>query len=194
MRKRKQGMKNKPIIIVLTAAAYVALFEINTLLFSGISYATSVDWVYFPSGLRLAFVLIFGAWGALGIVLGSIAVSYAHYFNGDIVTAVGSGLVSGLAPLLARSFCVHAIDHFDFTLIKLTVDMLTKVAAMFAMLSATLHQLWFTSRGYSDHFIANTAVMAFGDFVGTFVVLYAAKYLLQRLPLIEVEGPHADLE
>ena len=177
-------MKKKLTIIVLTAAAYMALFELNTLLFSRLSFATSVDWVYFPSGLRLAFILIFGVWGALGIVLGSIIVSLSHYFTGDIATAVGSGFISGLAPLLARSICGYLID-FESTLINLTVDMLLKVAAIFAMLSATIHQLWFTFPGYSDNFISNTAVMALGDFVGTILVLYAAKFLAERFAVVK---------
>ena len=101
--------RNKPAIVVLTAAAYAALFELNTLLFSAFSFSTGVDWIYLPSGLRLAFVLVFGVWGALGIILASIAIDFIHYFNADVTTAVVTGLISGASPLLARTICVDRL-------------------------------------------------------------------------------------
>ena len=106
---------------------------------------------------------------------------------GVALERLGEGRVAAgelLAPLLARSICGYLID-FESTLINLTVDMLLKVAAIFAMLSATIHQLWFTFRGYSDNFISNTAVMALGDFVGTILVLYAAKFLAERFAVVK---------
>lgn len=178
---------------MLSAAAYMAMFELNTLLFSDFSFATSVDWIYFPSGLRLAFVLIFGVWGALGVVVASIAGSLIHYFSGDMVTAVGAGLIEGLAPLLARSVSVQVLN-FDSELRDLTVEMLFKVVAMFSVLSATIHQLWFTFRGYSDNFISNTAVMTFGDFAGTVLLLYAAKFLLHQFPIFGEDRKFSELE
>ena len=97
-------LTGKPAIVVLTAAAYVALFELNALLFSGLSFSASADWIYLPSGLRLGFILVFGVWGALGIVMASIATNLLHYPSGDTATLVVAGLISGLSPLLARKY------------------------------------------------------------------------------------------
>lgn len=97
-------LTGKPAIVVLTAAAYVALFEINSLLFSGLSFSANADWIYLPSGLRLGFVLVFGVWGALGIAMASIGTNLLHYPSGDAATLVVAGLISGLSPLLARKY------------------------------------------------------------------------------------------
>ena len=172
--------RNKPAIVVVTAFAYMALFELNTLLFSAFSFSTGVDWIYLPSGLRLAFVLVVGVWGALGIVLASIAIDLIHYFNGDVMMAIVAGLISGSSPLLAREICVARLG-LQQDLTNLTTDKLLKAAVIFAVLSATLHQLWFTFRGHTENFISSTVVMAFGDLTGTILILYAAKYLFSRL-------------
>ena len=171
---------SKPAIVVLTGAAYVALFELNALLFSSFSFSANADWIYLPSGLRLGFVLVFGVWGALGIVFASIATNLLHYPNGDAVTLVVAGLISGLTPLLARKICV---DRFalDISLKNLTADQLFKTAGIFAVLSATIHQLWLTFRGRTDHFLSSAMVTVVGDFLGTILILYAAKYLIHWL-------------
>ena len=173
-------LTGKPAIVVLTAAAYVALFQINSLLFSGLSFSANADWIYLPSGLRLGFVLVFGVWGALGIVIASIGTNLLHYPSGDTATLVVAGLISGLSPLLARKICV---DRFalDATLKNLTAQQLFKTAAIFALLNATIHQLWLTFRGRTDHFLSSAMVTVVGDFLGTILILYAAKYLIHWL-------------
>ena len=178
--------RSEPGIILLTAVAYAATLELNRLLFSSFEFSANVNWIFLPSGLRLAFVLVFGVWGAIGIMLGSIATNLMHYFKGDTWTAVVAGFISGLAPLIARAMC-EQLCALDNTLRKLTVGLLFKSAALFAVLSAVLHQLWLTYQGYSDHFIPSTTAMATGDFAGTILVLYTIKYLVSKAPGIEEE-------
>ena len=170
-----------------TAVAYSALCELNTYLFSSFSFSTGVDWIFLPSGLRLAFILIFGVWGALGIVLASFADSLNLYFNGDLITALGAGLISGFTPLLAR--------HISFEWLKLDVHFRTlstptfiKIVLLFAVLSPVIHQLWYTFRGHTENFMSSTLVMAAGDLTGTIAVLYAAKSLLSLMPNTWVAG------
>jgi hypothetical protein len=184
--------RNKPAIVVLTAAAYAALFELNTLLFSAFSFSTGVDWIYLPSGLRLAFVLVFGVWGALGIILASIAIDFIHYFNADVTTAVVTGLISGASPLLARTICVDRLG-LNKDLTNLTTGKLLNAAVIFSVLSATLHQLWFTFRGHTENFISSAAVMALGDLTGAILILYLAKYLFSQLTLHQFESKPPEL-
>lgn len=179
--------ENKPAIVFLTAAAYAALFELNTLLFSSFSFSANADWIYLPSGLRLGFVLVFGAWGALGIVFASIGTNLLHHPSGDLVTLVVAGLISGLTPLLARKICVDRFS-LDITLKNLTANQLFKAAGIFAVLSAIVHQLWLTFRGRTDNFIGSTAVTVLGDFLGSILVLYAAKYLINRLSGLKTDS------
>jgi uncharacterized membrane-anchored protein len=175
---------SKLLTVGLTTAAYVVLFELNSLLFSNFSFSTNADWIYLPSGLRLVFVLIFGVWGALGIALASITTNLIHYPSGGLFTLVVAGFISGLSPLLARKICV---DKFalDKTLRNLTPKKLLETAGIFAVLSATIHQLWLTFRGRTDNFVDSVAATAVGDFLGTILVLYAARYLISRLPIFK---------
>lgn len=169
------------LIIGLTAIAYFVLFELNDALFTSLAFSTGVNWIFLPSGLRLVFILVFGMWGAAGIALASIIINLLFYFDGSLVSAIGTGLISGFAPLLARSICVDLIK-LDIDLKNLTANTLLKVAGVFAVTSPILHQMWFTWRGQTENFIDSTAVMAVGDLTGTLVMLYLARFLLGLVP------------
>jgi len=166
-------------IACCTAIVFAFVFELNILLFSSFEFTKGVNWIFVPSGVRLAAVLVLDVWGALGIVLGSIGVGYGQYYSGDWINAVVAGLLSGLSPLLARKFCN------DFLSLKTNLDGLTgssllKIAAAFSVISSVMHQVWYVIHGQTQNFLTNTAVMAVGDFTGTLVVLYAARWVLLR--------------
>ena len=177
MQIQKQGL-----IIASTAISYVLLFQLNTWLFSSLDFATGVNWIFLPSGLRLVFILVFLELGAAGIVIGSVAISMSQLLGADWVTAMGAGLISGFSPWLARLVCIDRLK-LDINLNLLSTPTLLKVAMVFSVLSAVMHQLWFTWRGQSGDFLPPTAVMALGDLIGTVLVLYAAKFLLSLIPL-----------
>ena len=172
---------NNILVVGLTAIAYFVLFELNDALFTSFAFSTGVNWIFLPSGLRLVFILVFGVWGAFGIALASLIINLLFYFDGSLVSAVGTALISGFAPLLARSICVD-LFKLELDLKNLTADTLLKVAVVFALLSPVLHQSWYTLRGHTENFISSTAVMAVGDLTGTLLVLYAAKFLLGLVP------------
>lgn len=168
------------VIAAGTASAYLLLFQLNDYLFSSFAFSKGVDWIFLPSGLRLVFILIFVAWGAFGIVLASFAIGLGVYFNGDVVTALGAGIISGMSPLLARLVCINSLK-LDVNLERLTPSTLLKVAAVFAVISPVMHQLWFVARGYTENFLSSTTVMALGDFTGTITVLYGSKVVINAL-------------
>jgi hypothetical protein len=167
--------------LLATALAYFLLDAFNRLLFSSSILATGGNWIYLPSGLRLAFILIFLNTGALGIVLASCAIGLVHYSGMDTLTVLGAGLISGFAPWLARLVC---LDKFklDTQLHQLSARALVKMAVVFAALNAVMQQLWLTWREPSTQFVDATAVMFIGDLLGTFVLLYIAKYVISLLP------------
>jgi hypothetical protein len=170
-----------------TAIAYATLFELNAFLFSSLSFTTVTNWVFLPSGLRLAFILIFGVWGAVGIMLGTVgimlsavAMGMAPYFNGDLLTAAGAAFISGFSPLLARQLSQNWF-HLDLDLHPLALSTLLRVIVLFAVLSPVMHQLWFTYRGVTAHFLESTLVMAIGDLTGTLIVIYMTKFLMHAV-------------
>ena len=171
-------------VVAFTALAYFFLFQLNNYFFSSLGFSQGVSWIFLPSGLRLAFLLLFAGWGALGIVLASVAISYFYQFDGNLVTIVGAGIISGLAPWLARLICIDKLG-LDVNLQNLTASTLLKIAALFSVLSPILHQLWYTLRGHTADFLGSTAVMVVGDLTGTLVVLYTAKAVLALLSVPE---------
>ncbi len=175
------NIKNNAVIIVSTALAYFLAFNLNNYLFSSFDYSSGVAWIFLPSGLRLAFVLLFVESGAIGVALASTTISYLYQFDGDLITILGTGLMSGFAPWLARLICIDRLK-LDINLNNLKGFTLLKISVIFAVFSPVLHQLWFTWRGHTTNFISSTAVMAVGDLVGTIIVLYAAKLLLALVP------------
>ena len=173
--------KNALPIVAATAITYWLLFTLNNWLFSALEFSTGVNWVYLPSGLRLAFILIFVELGAVGIALASVAISFGYYFEADPVVAWGSCIISGFSPLLARLICIEKFK-LDVNLHQLTPAILLKVSLVFSVISAVSHQLLFSWRNHSDDFISSTVVMAVGDFLGTLIVLYVAKFLVNLVP------------
>ena len=167
--------------LLVTALVYFLFDGVNRLLFSSSVLSTGGNWIDLPSGLRLAFILIFLDTGALGIVLASCAIGLVHHSGMDTLTVLGAGLISGFSPWLARLIC---IDKFklDAHLNKLAPRALVKMAVVFAALHAVMQQLWLTWREPSTQFVDATVVMFLGDLLGTFVLLYFAKYVISLLP------------
>jgi len=161
-----------------TSLVYCGFFAINQYLFSVLSYSTGTNWIFLPSGVRLFAILLFAQWGALGVILGGVGVVFSQSLSmGDPVTLMGSIALSGLAPLLARQICL-GYGEFNPDLRGLSSNGLTRLAAIFAAISAGLHQLWFAWRGISDDIAGGLVAMFTGDVLGTLIVLYAAKAVL----------------
>jgi hypothetical protein len=173
-------------VILMTAVAYVALYKLNDALFSGFCNYNGVSFIYLPSGLRMLLVLLFLEQGAIGIALASMFISYYITPLPGPAGFLAPGLISGFAPWLARIICVDKLKlHVELQ--QLTATTLLKMAVVFALTSAVLHQLWFTWQGQTDSFIRNTAAMAIGDLIGTLAMLYAAKAILSLFPVPAAE-------
>lgn len=167
-------------IVVGTFTAYIMLFLLNNYFFSSLEFSKGVNWIYLPSGFRLMFVLIFVEWGAIGLVLASMYINHFYYFNGNLLSIVGIGLISGFSPLLARYVCRDTLG-MDLELRNLTSKKLISVSIIFALLSSSLHQVFFVWQGHSDNYISSTFAMFVGDLIGTMIILYVLKYLISLI-------------
>lgn len=171
------------LIVAGTSAAYGLLFFLNDWIFGNLAFAEAVNWIYLPSGLRLTCVMLFGALGALGIGLSSVLIATLVHFQDDLLAACVAGSLSGLAPYLARHISFIGLG-VDKELQQLTSSKLLAMSLIFALISAVMHQLFYTWRGYTVNFLETTVVMALGDLTGTIIMLYSAKLVLSRLRLL----------
>lgn len=168
----------------ISALLYSALFFLNDLLTEGLKYDLGVSWVYLPAGLRLLLILIFGLSGAIGIAVASFAISYFGVFPPDLVTCMGIGLISGFAPFLAMRLVVSN-THISNDLSNLSMQKIALCIAVYALMSAGLHQLWFELRGLESGSLNHFLVMFIGDVLGSVVLIALVKYgidLMKRGP------------
>ena len=168
-------------VVALTALAYMGLFSFNQFVFPLLDVSSARGLVFLPSGLQLIGVLLFVEWGALGLVLGALAMGLGPLYAGDPITALGAALLAGLAPLFARALCVR-YDALDEDLHGLSAAALLRLTVVFSALSALLGQLWLLGRNQGGDLWAGMALHFTGDLLGTLIVLYSAKLVLDRLP------------
>ncbi len=159
--------------------AYALFFFFNHLLFDRLEFASGVNWIFLPSGLRLALVLVFLGTGSLGIALASFAINVFFYGEGAWGSAV-VGLISGYAPWLARRLSISWLG-MDPDIRHLHPLQLLKISVVFALCSALLHQLWFAWNTSPADFIEKTLVMTLGDLLGTLIILFSLRLLLLLL-------------
>jgi hypothetical protein len=165
----------------ISALTYGALFYINSWLTSTFTFGTGVSWIYLPAGLRLFLTLIFGLPGALGIALVSFFISYSGVLSDDLIVCIGTGLISGFAPYIARIFVLSNIK-LDPDLSNLNLPKLVICILVYAALSAGLHQYWYATvnlqdSGTMNHFFA----MFIGDVAGSLLLISLIKYSLDVL-------------
>ena len=171
--------QNRISIVVGTALAYYFLYQLNFILIGeSLHYAHRVDWIFLPSGLRFAFVLIFMQEGAFGIALASLFITHQQYFDGDYLKLLVSGSMAAIGPYVAWKFAA-AFMKLDNQLTNLNSIGVFKLAAFFAFISAIIHQLWYFWIGTNAQFLDTVVVMFIGDLLGTIVVLGLLQMLLR---------------
>lgn len=178
----KLTLQTQALLVLGCAVAYFYAFKLNLYWFDWIEFSHGVNWVYIPSGLRLLFVLLFTRLGGIGVALSSIAVNYsygdteAHIFN------IFTGVISGASPCVAR-YLARRWFNLDPLLTNLTGRDFFKLSVLFAAVNALLHQLWFFWVDKTSDFLASTAAMVVGDWLGTVLVLATVSLCIQLYKL-----------
>jgi hypothetical protein len=173
----KISLHTQAALALVCAIAYFYAYQLNLYWFDLFEFSPGANWVYMPSGLRLLFVLVLLETGSLGIAVATLLINYlgtpdTHAFN--IVTA----LISAGAPYVSRHVAVHFLK-LSPELSGLTSAGLFKISAMFAIISASLHQIWFYWQGVTDSLLHSTLAMGVGDWLGTMLVLAFASLMIK---------------
>ncbi len=165
----------------ISAFTYALLFYINAWLTSDLVFSAGVNWIYLPAGLRLFLTLIFGLPGAIGIGVASFLIGYSGALPHDLILCIGTGVISGMAPYLAR-MVVFSNIRLEADLSNLSLPKLLMCILVYALLSAGLHQVWYGLEGLEDsgninHFL----VMFIGDVAGALLLISLIKASLDFL-------------
>lgn len=164
-------------LIVGSMLLYLLSFELNEWLFPTSEFLRGINWVYLPAGIRLLCTLLFGAAGALGILLATGLTSYFYYFPGDAARALSGGFSSAAAPYLVY-LLARKMFGLQTSLVNLTARRLLWLVLLYALASPLLHHLGFWLRGSAPNSLSGFLVMFVGDLLGSLLVVYGVKSLV----------------
>jgi hypothetical protein len=183
------------LIITATALAYFWFNRLNEFFFDQLKYSYSVHWVYLPSGLKMALILVFIVNGALGVALASTLFTYLlPDFDGNYLSLTVTGLIMGLVPLWTRYIAVDWLN-LDSELKNLNTTKLLQLSILFAVIPPVVQQLWFFHTEMTENFLMSTVVMMIGDWVGIVIFLYLIKLalpVLRSLGLLDSNYDYSD--
>ena len=162
-------------VVIGCGFAYAVLFYANDWLMAFLEVSPGVNWIYLPAGLRLFLVLIFGLSGAIGIVTASALITFGRDLGEDIISIVGIGLISGFGPYLARLLVIRNLK-INPDLSNLNIQMIAISVLVFALLSTSLHQVWFVLMGIPSGSLSNAIAMLIGDILGALLFISICKF------------------
>ncbi len=162
----------KAMFVVTSGVLWCMVWLVNEKLTRELSVAPGIDLIFLPAGFRLLIILIFGFWGALGIVLADPFMFLQAFGTGSGLEILTNALISGFVPYLTvKAFCHVAgirssllqLRHIHLPLLSLAVSTVTPL----------VFNLQYLARGRqpSGAFLHNLAAMSMGDFLGCFLVI-----------------------
>lgn len=167
-------------LVCATVLLHGAIMLVNELFFRDTEFLKGIGWIYLPAGTRLLCTLLFGAPGAVGLLLVSWIACYWFYFPGDVLRATMGAGASAAGP-----YGIYLLAKWRWglgaSLARLTPARLVWCALGCAVASPLLHHVWFAIHG-DAHLADGFAVMFIGDLAGTLLVVYGAKAALSWFP------------
>ena len=171
-------------MVVATMVFFVAMLVINEWLFTRFEFASGINWIYLPAGVRLLCTLLFAEAGAIGLLLVSWLVCFFYFFPDDHVRSIAGGILASLAPYLVYRIAQQKYGLY-VSLTSLTPKRLLVLIVTYSVASPLLHHIWFALQGQQD-IIQGFLTMFIGDLMGTLLVIYAVKMALSLVP----SNPH----
>lgn len=163
-------------LVIASAALWAAFWFLNSWLFAALEYTAGIAFIYFPAGVRLVLVLVFGVWGAIGIALSTPLLFMQAFGQQSVEEVVVNSLISGFVPLLAARACQWALG-IGWSLEKLRPAHLPLLSLAVSIATPLALNLMFVAYGLKPiaDLPQNTAAMVLGDFLGCMIGLVVAK-------------------
>lgn len=168
-------------MVLVTIFFFILTLCVNEWLFSHGQYLPGINWIYLPAGVRLLSTLLFGAAGAIGLLIVSWLVSFFYFFPNDFMRAFAGGIIATVAPYGVYLVAQRAYG-LRSSLANLSSARLLICIIGCSLASPLLHHIWFAIYEPPRPLLESFLVMAAGDLNGTLLVVYAAKMLLGLFP------------
>jgi hypothetical protein len=150
---------------------------LNGLLFQGLEVSSGINLIYWPHGVRVLMVLLFGFPGALGLTFAGFLVSSSIYPGQMWLTALAP-FVSGLAPYVARRVILLERTSESPNLERLSSKTLISLVTLSALFNAGGHTLLRIASGFGDNHPAEFCAMLAGDLLGALTLLFGFRLIL----------------
>ena len=150
---------------------------LNGLLFQGLEVSSGINLIYWPHGIRVLMVLLFGLPGALGLTVAGLMVAPSVYPGQMWLTALAP-FVSGLAPYVARRVILLERISESPNLERLSPKTLISLVTLSALFNAGGHSLLRIASGFGDNHPAEFCAMLAGDLLGALTLLFGLRLLL----------------
>jgi len=154
----------KALLMLLGSLVYASAHLANLWLFDFWEVTPNISWVYLPSFLRLANLLILGPlWGTFATALGGaeLILLSNQFFNGLAWLNVLASCSSAVAAYGVLRLMIHrpiALTHLKELLL---------LAVMYTLINPSLHFiLWQAIQAYTETSLHDFVAMAVGDLAG----------------------------
>ena len=160
-----------------TAIAWIGLFELNAYLFEGLVVNQNVSWVFLPAFVRVLSVLLAGYAGVVGLFVGALFTNLPIN-SVELIDVLALTSLTAINPLLAVWLLVRYFG-LKTDLSDLRWWHLIAFATAGAISNVVLTQTYLSHSLRQDVSTGSWWPMLVGDLVGTFVMLYAASFLMR---------------
>jgi hypothetical protein len=163
--------------MVIAAILGLGSWWINGWIFQNLEVSSGINLIYWPHGIRVLTVLLFGLPGALGLTLAGFLVAPSIY-PGQIWLTALAPFVSGLAPYAARRLILLERTSESPHLERLNPKTLISLVTLSALFNAGGHTLLRITSGFGENHPAEFCAMLAGDLLGALTLLFGLKLLL----------------
>jgi hypothetical protein len=168
-------------MVVGTVLIFLTANGLNEWFFSRLEFANGMNWVFLPAGIRLLSTLVFGAAGALGLLVSGFLLNFFHFHFNDPLRSIAGAFCGSAGPYLVYLFAARRYG-LAASLASLTPQRLLLLILLCSAASPAFHNLWFALHGGSENILRSYIVMFTGDLTGTLIVIYTIKAALALLP------------
>jgi hypothetical protein len=163
--------------VIIAGMLGLASWWVNGFVFQHIEVSSGINLVYWPHGVRVLVVLLFGFSGAIGLTVSAFWVAPVVYSD-EPTLSVLTPLVGGMAPYVARRIVLVETTHASAYLGHLRPETLISIVTLSALFNASGHILLRFSVNYGGNYPAEFCAMLAGDILGALSLLYAIKLSL----------------
>jgi hypothetical protein len=166
--------------VVSTGFLYFVMHIVNSWLFSKLEISEHISFVYLPSFLRLANVLLLGLlWGTVGTALGGALLFF--WMSDSLLLSIYNTSVSAGSAALAVVL-MRLMQHRSLSLTRMS-DLL-QLALFYALLNALIHHLLWSILDPSQLIDPNQLIyMVIGDVNGAILGALALRWLVAHTQL-----------